>query len=158
MSVFSERQKMNQLWLWILLFGALAFHTYILILQLFFDKTVGNSPSPDWLLIASFVFFLGIMVFLRAITLTTKIDETGVYMRFYPLVRKSFDWNDIQKIEVSRYSFVGYGIRISAKYGTCYNTKGNMGIIIKTQSGKKYLIGTQKPEQVKQIIQKYHHE
>ena len=78
-------------------------------------------------------------------------------MRFFPLLRKSFSWEEIASINVQQYKFVGYGIRFSSQYGTCYNTKGNKGIVIELKSGKKYLIGTQEPKKVKSIIQKYFH-
>jgi hypothetical protein len=62
---------------------------------------------------------------------------------------------NLKSIKIVRYEFVGYGIRIGSKYGTVYNTKGDIGLAIETRSGQKFVIGTQKQEELQNIIQKY---
>ncbi|MGB5272717.1 MAG: hypothetical protein WBN39_01570, partial [Flavobacteriaceae bacterium] len=65
---------------------------------------------------------------------------------------KQFKWEDIDKAEIIKYRFVGFGIRLSFKYGTVYNIKGNLGMALHLKDGKKYLIGTQKPEELQKAI------
>lgn len=130
---------------------------YFIGAQLFFDQTFGQERSSSIILIVAFSFYLFILIFIRSITLTTKIDQKGIDVRYFPLLRKKFTWDKIDNIKVLQYKFVGYGIRFSSQYGTCYNTKGNKGIALQLKSGKKYLIGTQDSEKVKSIIQKYFH-
>ena len=74
-------------------------------------------------------------------------------MRFFPFVKKEFQWSEIQKSKVVNYGFVGgWGIRLFTKYGTVYNIRGNKGLAIELKNGKKYLIGTQKEEEMKKFI------
>ena len=57
--------------------------------------------------------------------------------------------------EIVNYEFVGgWGIRLWTKYGTVYNTKGDKGLAIELQNGKKFLIGTQKATELSKIIEK----
>ena len=48
----------------------------------------------------------------------------------------------------------GWGIRLWTKYGTIYNIKGNKGLAVKLLSGKKFLIGTQKGNELSEIVKK----
>ena len=52
------------------------------------------------------------------------------------------------------YGFVGYGIRLGSKYGTVYNMKGNRGLAIELNNGKKFVIGTQKEMELKNVVEK----
>ena len=52
------------------------------------------------------------------------------------------------------YGFVGgWGIRFFTAYGTVYNMRGTKGLAINLEKGKKFLIGTQKPDLLNQFIQ-----
>lgn len=96
------------------------------------------------------------LAFLYLIKLSTHIDENGIQMRFFPLVKKDFKWKDIKNVQVITYGFVGgFGIRLWTKYGTVYNVKGNKGLAIELNNGKKYLIGTQKETELKTVIKKF---
>ncbi|MBT8205578.1 MAG: hypothetical protein KJO20_09410, partial [Eudoraea sp.] len=110
-------------------------------------------PMPDWGLI---VYALGtgaLVYFIYAIKLKTWIHPDAIQVSFPPFFRnKRFPISEIASAEVVTYGFVGYGLRISLKYGTVYNIKGNKGLAIIMKDGKKYLIGTQHPAQVDEII------
>ena len=57
--------------------------------------------------------------------------------------------------EIVNYGFVGgWGIRLWTKYGTVYNMRGNKGLAIALTDGNKFLIGTQKPEELTAILEK----
>lgn len=76
-------------------------------------------------------------------------------MSFFPFVRKKVNWNEIKNIEVINYGFVGgWGIRLWTKYGTVYNMKGNKGLAIELNNGKKFLIGTQKETELRKFMEK----
>ncbi len=90
------------------------------------------------------------------ISLTTKIDDSGIYMRFFPFVTKRILWPEIDALKVLNYGFVGgWGIRIGTKYGTVYNIRGKEGLSIRLKNGKKLLIGTQKPIELKEFVDSY---
>ena len=69
-------------------------------------------------------------------------------------LKKIISLSDVLEAKSVDYDFVGYGIRLSIKYGTVYNVKGNQGLQITLKNGKKYLIGTQQPTKVNEVIEK----
>jgi hypothetical protein len=76
-------------------------------------------------------------------------------MHFFPFVKKRIDWKDVKSAEVLDYGFVGgWGIRLWTAYGTVYNVKGTKGIAIELLNGKKFLIGTQKETELREILEK----
>ena len=88
--------------------------------------------------------------------LKTTIDSDGIQMSFFPFKSKKVTWTEIKNIEVINYGFVGgWGIRLWTKYGTVYNTKGNKGAFIELKNGTKFLIGTQKEEEMRTVLKYY---
>jgi hypothetical protein len=84
--------------------------------------------------------------------LETKIDQKEIRIQFFPFTNKVVEWKDVKSAEVIKYGFVGYGIRLFTKYGTVYNTKGNKGLALELKNGKKLLVGTQKIEEMKEVV------
>lgn len=69
-------------------------------------------------------------------------------------MRKSVEWEDVKQAKVVDYGFVGgWGIRFGTEYGTVYNIKGKKGLAIELNNGKKFLIGTQKEEELNEVLQ-----
>ena len=99
-------------------------------------------------------FVFGFMYFNWYMTLITEITNEGIKMRFIPFVKKEINWNDLKSVKIVSYGFVGYGIRLGSKYGTIYNMNGNKGLAIELSNGKKFVIGTQKEMELKNVIGK----
>lgn len=83
----------------------------------------------------------------------------GIYCSFRPfeLKGKMMGWSDIDKVYVREYSamkeFMGWGLKYGGKaYGWAYTVGGKYGVQLKLKDGKKILLGTHKPEQVKQLL------
>ena len=86
----------------------------------------------------------------------THISKTGLNIKYYPFVNRSIKWSDIKEITVIDYGFVGgWGVRVLTDYGTVYNAKGSIGAHIKLKNGKQLVIGTQKEQDMKHIIDMY---
>ena len=155
MKTFEETQGFTQWWLWLLLIGSALFPVYGIIQQVVLGNPVGDRPLSNIGMILLMLFTVALLLFFFVLKLQTKIDEQGIQMRFFPLSKKEISWDQIATIEVIDYGFVGgWGIRYSAKYGTVYNTKGKMGVLIKPKKGKKFIIGTQRPEELKSFLDK----
>lgn len=92
------------------------------------------------------------------IRLNTKIDANGILITFIPFVyKRRFPWEDIASIYIREYSitdFGGWGYRISSQ-GKAYNTKGKYGLQLIMKSGEKIMIGTQRPQELEEIIKNY---
>jgi len=98
---------------------------------------------------------IGICALFFLLNLKTTITKDTIKVQYFPFFKKQFAWTTIAEAELVQYGFVGYGIRISMKYGTVYNVKGNKGLAIILNNGKKYLIGTQKSDQIEKILKEH---
>jgi hypothetical protein len=150
---FTEIQRFNQWWIWLLLAGLFLIPFYSIYKE--FIKTTKSELSafdnPGWIIMTFAIAML--ILFMTSLRLTTSIDEDKIHIRFSPLTSKTFEWNDIKSAELIKYGFVGgWGIRLWTKYGTVYNVKGDMGLAIHMKNGKKYVIGTQKVEELSNYL------
>jgi hypothetical protein len=91
-------------------------------------------------------------------TLTTRIEADSLSYRFFPFTRwRTFRFEEIEAMELREYNglweYGGWGIKWNGDSWS-YTTGGKWGILVKTQ-GKKFLLGTQKPEEAKQAIAQF---
>ena len=149
---FKETQKFTQWWLWATLIFFLLIPIIGFIQQFIFKIKFGDKPMSDFGLILFLLCTTAFVGFFKYMKLETELNKTGLKMRFVPFVKKDIKWEHIKSLKVVTYGFVGYGIRIGSSYGTIYNTKGNKGLAIKLKNGKKFLIGTQKAEELSRLI------
>jgi len=172
---YQESQRYNQ-W-WIILFVMFPINVIfisICIYQLTTGKPVGDNPMSDTeLIIVTILFFLfsvilGVVFFFMR--LDTVINKEGVYERMFPFQLKFgfTPWDNImdagvvKKNLIEKYRFRGWGIR--RRFGEkSYNTSGNYVLKLTLKSNKKILIftnnkkiyiGTQKPEELTEFLEK----
>ncbi|MCX2720302.1 hypothetical protein [Lentiprolixibacter aurantiacus] len=152
--LFKESQRFTQWWLWILLFGIFALPIYGIVQQLIFKEPWGSKPMPDIGLMIFALVMAALVYFIYYIKLMTWIHPDRIVLSFPPFFkRKQFLFADIESAKVVTYGIlVGYGLRFSPKYGTVYNIKGNKGLAITMKNGGKYMIGTQHPAQVEELV------
>lgn len=155
--LFSEKQSFNQWWLWLILIGTAIFSSYAV------EKGLpAGSPLKRHLyelLANGWVIGLLAVLFL-IIRLETFVKEDGIYVRFFPIQFRfrQFCWKDLSQIYVREYTplreFGGWGIRWKNLSGRekAYNIKGNEGLQLEIKGKKKLLIGTQKSEELKQVL------
>lgn len=152
---FEETQVFTQWWLWLILIGIGLIPIIGIYKQLILGEKFGNNPmSALGLILFSIVVFALIGLF-WLMKLKTEIDQNEIQIRFFPFVKKQVKWHEVKSAEVLNYGFVGgWGIRLWTKYGTVYNIKGNKGLAIELNNGKKFLLGTQKENELKRIVKK----
>lgn len=157
MKIFKEEQRFTQWWLWVLLISLNLLFFYGIYKQLYLKIPFGDNPMPNIMLILFTLGFLLFSIFFFMLKLETKIDESGIYYRFYPIqvsYRKR-GWNTIQSVNIIKFrpilDYGGWGI----KHNT-YTVKGNLGIQIYF-SNSKLLIGTQKEQEAKRVLETYEH-
>lgn len=151
--LFTEKQKFTQWWLWVLLLGIGMIPTIGIYKQLIIGEEFGSKPMSNLGLIV-FLFFIYLLIaFFYFIKLETKITSDEITMKFFPLASKKVKWEEVSEVNIVNYGFVGgWGIRLWTKYGTVYNTKGKIGLAIELKNGSKFLIGTQKETELKNVI------
>lgn len=153
-SKFSEIQKFTQWWFWLLTVLPVCIFLYGAYKQIVIGETFGSKPMSDIALIACLILSLCFFFFFRIISLITEIDKDSINVRFFPFPMKTFKLKDIKSAEVIDYGFVGgYGIRKLTKHGTVYNIKGKDGLALIMNDDKKFVIGTQKTEEMKRALQ-----
>lgn len=167
-AIFYEEQRFRQKWLWAMIIGLNIFQIciwgYGIIQQFVFDKPFGNKPMSDLGLIITsslvILFTLLILVLFYYTRLITEVRYDGLYIKFFP-----FHWSyrripleSVIQYEIRKYKpireYGGYGIRYSMKYGKAYNVSRNQGLQLEFDTGKRLLIGTQKPDELYQAIKK----
>ena len=144
---FSETQKMPWFLSVAMLSGSLIFAVVILFLWMASEI----EPGIIWLLWGVWLVMTLIDGLLASVKLVTEVHADGIRIWFGPFhfPSKKFDWQEIESIyprlcsPVAEYG--GWGIRFG-KSGGAYNMRGNQGIQLELQNGKKFLIGTQQPE------------
>lgn len=120
--------------------------------QIILGEPFGSKPMSDLGLVLFFAGTLLIIGLFWYLELRTEIDETGIRVRLRPISAEVFTWDQIEHVEIITYGFVGYGLRFSSKYGTVYNTRGNKGLSIRLKSGSRYVVGTQNPDYISEIL------
>lgn len=159
---FSETQRFNQWWFYLIL--ALPFLFFVVITALTYAGVVttknGENDLLPLLVSVTVSFLFGAWFFF--IKLVTAINEDGIIAHFkgIPFCKRTILWSEIQSIDVIEYSpifdYGGWGVRYSLTgNGWCYNVSGKKGIKLQLTNGKSFLIGTRKPEEVKEIINHY---
>jgi len=154
---FHEKQKFTQWWLWSILVVPFVYFVLESIFPILFKfnnseeySSVSKGISGEYWIIL--VIMTIVLLFFWRSAMITKINQEKVFIKHLLFFKKEFLWNDIQSAEIVKYPFVGYGIRISLDHGTVYNVKGNMGLLLKLNDGRKRLIGTQKPEELRKVV------
>ncbi|MES2239586.1 MAG: hypothetical protein V4497_04935 [Bacteroidota bacterium] len=149
---FKEEQKFTQWWLWLLLIAIALIPVFGIYKQIFQGEVFGDKPISDSGLIVTTIIPFGILFLFWFSKLQTKIDSKEIQINFSPFITKNVEWKEVKSAQVISYSFVGYGIRLFTKYGTVYNIKGNKGLAIELKNGKKLLVGTQKVEELTEVV------
>jgi len=151
---FKETQKFSQWWLWLILVSILIKTYYTVYEQLFIEGNNGiNSTLDNGLIFAAIIVTIVFLMFIF-LKLETSINSEGIKMNFFPFKKKKIKWEEVKNATVLNYGFVGgWGIRLWTKFGTVYNIKGNKGLFIELNNGKKFLIGTQREEELTKVIE-----
>lgn len=153
-TVYTEIQQFRQWWIWLLLSPLIIVTFYVLIKQIALGEVVGDNPLPDWGVMLFALFAFVIVYFIWYLKLETRIDEHGISMTYRPVFKRQYAWKDIERTEIVNYGFVGYGFRWWPKHGWIYNIGGKMGLKIYLKSGKHFIIGTQKEQELKSFMEK----
>lgn len=152
-TLFSEKQNFAS-WVYWLVFATALLPICILIVQVVGGKPIGDNPMSNtglviWILVTLLITFLFMKLQLR-----TEINNDRIKIKFTPFTNRDLRWTEVSKADVLNYGFVGgWGVRLHTKYGTVYNTKGNIGLAIELKNGKKLCVGTQREEELRAVME-----
>ncbi len=158
---FKEVQRFRIWWAWLAVATFNVLFIYAIVQQVILKEPFGSKPAPDYVLIIVAIFCLLLLWFLVSIKLKTRMNDTGIYYRYYPFhfKERSIEWHELRDAYMrsydSLYEFGGWGIRQgSKKTGRAVNTRSssNIGLQLQFSDGKLLLIGTARPEALQEVI------
>lgn len=159
--LFRETQKFRQWWLWLILMGINGLFLFGVFMQVIGGQKFGDKPMSDSQLITATFFTIILTLLFTSIRLETIIKNDGIYVRFFPLHLKfkHYSWERLTKSYIRQYSAIseygGWGLRIGIfGKGNAYNVSGDDGLQLEFIDNKKLLIGTNKPDDLTQLLQK----
>lgn len=157
--LFSERQQFRQWWIWLILLGISGVLLFGVFQQVFAGRQFGNRPMSNAGLLFTFTLTLFLTVLFFILRLDTQIKQSGIYVRFFPfhVSFKEYPWDTISKSFVRQYNpigeYGGWGLRLGLfGKGKAYNVSGNKGLQIVFTDNRRLLIGTRKPEELKETL------
>ena len=150
MVLFEETQKFDQIWLWTVVAAtAIVSVGYPIYIQDFFTA-----------LVTATIFGATIVLF-DYTRLETTVEEDGIYIQFFPfhLSPRHISFDQVESFGAETYSpigeFGGWGIRwIPFRNKVAYNVSGKEGVRITRENAKTVVIGSQKPEELEEAIEK----
>jgi hypothetical protein len=157
--LFTERQKFNQWWIWLIMMGINVVFICIILMQYLNAQQINIGMAAG----------LGINSIMTVLTffllrLETEITDEGINVRFFPfhLSFIKIEWGKITKGYIREYSplkeYGGWGIKYGfSGQGKAYNMSGNKGLQLIMKDGSRLLIGTNKPEALKQALKEAGH-
>lgn len=159
----SFRQKILWVFLTVICGGSILLFGIALYKQIFANVQFGDKPLDDTSLIIGFILVIGFAIFLfwffSRIRLETTIYKDSIQYKFWPFIRenKVIPINAIESINVEKYrpirEYGGWGYRFSMKgRGLCLNVSKNIGLRIILKDGFELLLGTQKENELTEIV------
>lgn len=153
MHEFKETQKFNILWIWVILIPIFFYTLYAVWQQVFEGNLIGTNPAPDWIVIATALFVLLQIILLVSTELRTTLSDEGVKASFFPFKTQRYFWSEIESYTIEEYKGAGVGMKFNLLENMrFYNmAKGEM-LILSLKNGKKFGVGTQKPQEMKEYL------
>jgi hypothetical protein len=141
--LFREVQKVNQIWVWLIVAIPVINSWYGAYQQLLLGEPFGDNPDPNWMVFLLLLIF-GVLfpLFIYFIKLVTEVRKDGLYVWFYPFQHsfKTFPFETIQNYEIRTYNpiidYGGWGIRHGSK-GKAYTITGNRAYFLNLPMEKR---------------------
>lgn len=157
--LFSEKQKFNQWWLWLILLSLNGLFLYGFFKQVINGEQFGDNPMSNTGLLFATCSIVLLSIFFLNISLQTVIKRDGVYVRFFPFHFRFryYAWDKLTKVYVRQYSalkeYGGWGIRYGpSDKGVAYNVSGDKGLQLELSAHDKLLIGTNKSDELVETL------
>lgn len=157
--LFTENQRFKQLWIWVIIILMNGLFILGIYQQLYKGEQFGTKPMSDTGLIIGLISALLLDVLFLSFKLKTSITKENIHVQFFPFHLKSrtFLWSDVKQASVRKYKpimeYGGWGIR-GFKSNRAYNVSGKIGLQLEFKDGTKLLIGTQKGQEINDILVK----
>ncbi len=147
--LFKETQRFSFWWIWLILI-AIPLPLFYILRSNSGDFSISIiMPMENWI---GILFLLIFIIFIGKAKLKTTFTKGEIKIQHLHFYRKTITFKEVKNCKIVTHNFVGYGLRKSSKYGTVLKTKGNKGLLVTQINGKKFLIGTQKPKTLEDVL------
>lgn len=148
--IFQENQRFRQFWIWTILILASGIVVGSAILS--------SAEKLDWELALPLGIIGLVSVLLFKLELKTRIDQDSLCFSYFPFIKeRKYRIKEIASMELIEYNglleYGGWGIKWNGNSWS-YTTGGKYGILVKTPN-KKFLLGTQKPQEAKAAVAQF---
>lgn len=158
--LFTEQQGFLRPWWWALaLLAVFIIGTLAVAISAFARLPARHPVSPASMKMVlavvplSFLLVVGISAWLR---LDTRLDTQGITYRMRPLGWRRLQWSDVVRAHVRKYApiaeYGGWGIKGRSFKNYAYNVSGNQGLQLELADGRRILLGTQRPAELRQVL------
>ena len=149
-ALFHEEQRFRQTWIWPLVLLPSGLIWYIFIAQIILLRPMGQDPAPSWLVWVLFILFgLALPWMMFSLRMSVMVTHEALYVRYFPFLNRRLALREIERCAPRTYSpigeYGGWGIRGFGNH-RAYNVSGNRGVQLLLVSGRRLLIGSQRPE------------
>ncbi len=145
---FREVQRFRQWWVWAILLGSLG----VAVGGTGYE--VYRQEVPLTSLLVMLAVAAGMILLFVVLELVIEVRSDVLYVRFWP-VRKQIPYDEITRCEARTYrpilEYGGWGIRWGWK-GWAYNVSGKEGVQLELKSGRRLLLGSQRPGELAAAI------
>lgn len=153
--IFKETQSSRLLVIMAVLLTLL--FSVIVFIQMILGIPVGNHPAPNTLLVIFFVAGVLSIIITYRLNLRLIINKSEIRVRFGILGNEKLAISDIKELKIRKYNalqeFMGWGVRYKNNE-RCFTVSGDDALEIELKNGEKFLIGTQKPDEIMLVITK----
>lgn len=155
--LFSEVQRFKQLWIWLIIYGTAALCWLGFIQQIILGKPFGTNPGPDWVMWLIWLLMgIAFPVFFHSISLTVKVREDHIEIRYRPMTTRRISAGEITDFEARSYKPVkeygGWGIKGYSRKKMAYNISGREGVELGLLTGDRVMIGSNRPQELAAAI------
>jgi hypothetical protein len=157
--LFTERQRFKQWWLWLILLGINGLFLFGVFKQVIGGQQFGDNSMSNAGLLITTGLTIALTILLVNFRLDTTIKKDGIYVRFFPfhLKFKYYNWDSLTKSFIRQYSplseYGGWGLRGLSK-NRALSVSGDKGLQLEFKDNKRLLIGTNKPEEITETLNK----
>jgi len=155
--MYKEVQRPRQFWIWAIVV-LVAGGAWIQMIERFFvdGQRAGGTGMDVLTLVLWIIFGLAFPVFTAIIKLEIAVTDMEIGIRFFPLIRRRINIQDIVSVEARTYKplreYGGWGIRYGMKSGKAYNMSGDRGVQLVLNDGSRVLLGSQKTDRLEEAI------
>jgi hypothetical protein len=155
---FLEEQRFRQFWVYLLLAIPVVIMWWGFLEQIILGRQWGDRPAPNWVVILTWLLFgIGLPGFFWMLRMNTRVDGTGVEVRWSPIKSgATVAYSEIECHESITYrpirEFGGWGVRWGGKQRRAYNVSGDRGVELFLTDGRSIVVGSERSDELANAI------